>query len=664
MSYEFSLNRAGVRRILGAKREYPFARLSQSPKLLYKASLCRKEQINVFLLKLARGLAVACLYLLLKNAFAQQLPTPPNAPLYEPPNVRDLACDTWVGVDGLGRKLPTAADVHTPRHRFVGIFYFLTQGMLARYDAGGQATYDEPRDLYDNTQTILMAHGDPLSKPETWHVYGTYWWGEPAVGYFLADDPWVIRHNLQMLEEAGVDVVFFDVTNAVTYQPVYLQVMAVAEQMRLQGNPTPQFAFVTHARCGYTVTRLYNDFYSRNLFPDLWFYWQGKPLILGDSNATMDDGTPLDPKIRDFFTWRYSWAWDPGKDKWQWLDHYPQRWGWHTDPNVPEEMPVAVAEHPVSDIGRSFHGAPGQGGFEPPLNSQDVAADVNKGIYFQEQWDRALQVDPQFVFVTGWNEWTARAFPSPGPQMHFLGKPAPKGTLFFVDEYNEEFSRDIMPMKGGFGDDYYMQLVANIRRFKGVRPVPVAHGFHTIRLGNFAAWRSIQPEYLDFVGDTAHRDWQGWGKHYYIDSTGRNDIVLCRVACDAKNIYFYVQTREKLSPYTDPNWMQLLLDTHETPKTGWHGYDFVVNIRVLGATITTLKSLRSGKMWRIPYYAHGNELMVVVPRRLLGLTDLHTTTFDFHWVDNVPIGGDIVKFWYEGENAPDGRFNYRFIDKN
>ena len=27
------------------------------------------------------------------------------------------------------------------------------------------------------------------------------------------------------------------------------------------------------------------------------------------------------------------------------------------------------------------------------------------GINFQEQWDYALSVDPEIIFVTGWNEW-------------------------------------------------------------------------------------------------------------------------------------------------------------------------------------------------------------------------------------------------------------------
>jgi len=43
-----------------------------------------------------------------------------------------------------------------------------------------------------------------------------------------------------------------------------------------------------------------------------------------------------------------------------------------------------------------------------------------------------------------------------------------------VDAYNAEFNRDIEPMRGGSTDDLYYQLIANVRRFKGARPIPFA----------------------------------------------------------------------------------------------------------------------------------------------------------------------------------------------
>ena len=42
----------------------------------------------------------------------------------------------------------------------------------------------------------------------------THFWGEPLFGYYRTTDPYVLRKHAEMLADAGVDVVFFDCTNA------------------------------------------------------------------------------------------------------------------------------------------------------------------------------------------------------------------------------------------------------------------------------------------------------------------------------------------------------------------------------------------------------------------------------------------------------------------
>ena len=593
---------------------------------------------------------------------AQEAPAPANllpsvAPA--PAHMRDLQSDTWVGTDGLGRTLSAAGQARAARQgKFVGMFYFLVHGTKKFYSNPG--LYDNPAVVYDNTRILAQIAADPSRKAELYKNGGDYWWGEPAVGYFLSDDPWVTRHNLQMLQDAGVDVLFFDVTNAFTYPIAYMTVCHVAEQMRAQGLQTPQIAFLTNARGGYTVTELYNDFYSKGYYKDLWFQWDGKPLMLGKRDAKLDNSSPMRPEVQDFFTWRYSWAWNPGQGTWPWLDNYPQGFGWVKDPKTPEEAPVAVAGHPTTQIGRSDTGTA-----EPPVDPQTfLAPNVDKGVYFARQWKRALEIDPQMVFVTGWNEWYAGrgAFGGPTP---FAGHTAQAGDPLFVDNYNQEFSRDAMPMKGGHQDNYYMQLVEGIRRFKGVRPVPRAQGFKTIRLNApFSQWADVQPQYLDAVGDTQRRDWPGWANARYTNATGRNDITSAKAACDANAISFFVHANAPLTKYTGPHWMQLLIDADQNPRTGWHGYEFVVNSRVIDAGTTTLKRLSDGKAWPVKYRASGQDLMVTIPRALLGLANVKKTAFDFHWVDNCPVGtGDIADWWYNGDSAPDGRFNYRYINE-
>ena len=155
------------------------------------------------------------------------------------------------------------------------------------------------------------------------------------------------------------------------------------------------------------------------------------------------------------------------------------------------------------------------------------------GIYFQQRWDEALKANPQFLYINDWNEWTAGKYHARrGTDLPFMRR---KSTYFFVDQYNAEFNRCIQPMKGGYTDNYYMQMAQNIRRYKGVRPIPELRGLQPDQRSTEISptGRSVKVEYRDTVGDTFHRDYNGYGGLHYTNDSGRNDIVTCKVAVDA-----------------------------------------------------------------------------------------------------------------------------------
>ncbi len=556
---------------------------------------------------------------------------------------RDVRADTWVCTDALGRSLPLHDVVGQPRKdRTVGIFYFLWHGAH-----GTPGPYDNSKLISENPE-----------RPDYGPVGAFHWWGEPAIGYFRSDDPWVAQHNLRMLANAGIDVLLIDVTNGFTYHNELVTLCREARRIMALGGVVPQFAFVTHAATVRTVMDLYEFVYVPRRYSELWFHWDGKPLILGDVSAKDERGQPLKPEVQKFFTWRYSWAWDPGKDKWEWIDTYPQRFGWHTSPSLPEEAPASVASHPDNDIGRSWHP-----GGEPRLDSRFLAPDTRKGVNFGLQLERLLKIDPQFAFITGWNEWVAQRFVvAPGQQIQFMGQRLQAGQTFFVDNYNEEFSRDVQPMKGGYTDCYYLQLVAALRQFKGSRPLQTCRDYHNMKLDQpWTQWHGVEPVYLDAEGDVVHRDWSGWGNLHYRNHTGRNDLVEARVAANDTHLWFYIRTAAPITPYTDSDWMQLLLNTQPDNLNGWEGYDYAVNTAVPTPGITTLKRLEDGRVSEVPYRTQGCEMVIEIPRILVGVPVGLKFQFDFHWVDNVPIGGDINRFWTEGDSAPDGRFNYRYL---
>ena len=619
-------------------------------------------------------------------------------------------------------------------------------------------------------------------------------WGESWFGYYLSDDEAVLAKHAQMLTDAGVDVVVFDATNQLTY-PQSLQALCQTwSELRKRGNATPQITFLCPFGDPHKVVReLYNTLYSPKAYPDLWFRWEGKPLILADpelvreiqvigntsptpvelvpghtlgqsfhldrplesvaarvptwtetksavtlslrrdgprgeriasqrfenirdnewqtlrlakpasvgnyylelsspkrhvgwwsdaadsyqGGSALRDGAPSpgdrslrtttidkdDERLLDFFTFRSPqpdmFAGPRGPGDWGWLEVYPQH-GFYKTPGRTEEVTVGVAQNadkgklsvftnPHSQ-GRSFHD-----GREPEPAGQDFA-----GRNFAEQWNRALELDPSLVFITGWNEWVAGRFNRQSMSL------AGAGPVTFVDTFSREYSRDIEPMKGGHEDNYYYQMVSNIRRFKGVRALPPI-SMQPIQIdGNFADWASVEPEFRDDIGDPVRREHAGWTPtSRYINQTGRNDIVAAKVACDDTNIYFYVRTREPLTPSTDPNWMLLFLDCDRNPTNGWLGYDYLVGQSSTKSQKMVLeKHEGSGYHWgqprEITLRVAKNEMELSIPRTTLRISAL-PATIDFKWADNIQQTGEASDFTLNGDAAPNDRFNYRAV---
>ncbi|MGC9326263.1 MAG: hypothetical protein ACP5I1_01385, partial [Candidatus Hinthialibacter sp.] len=234
----------------------------------------------------------------------------------------------------------------------------------------------------------------------------------------------------------------------------------------------------------------------------------------------------------------------------------------------------------------------------------------------------------------------------------------------FVDQYTQEYSRDCEPMLGGHSDNYYYQLASWIRRFKGVRKPPAASRSYSIQIdGSFDDWNEVKPEFRDTIGDVAHRDHKGYGDLVYQNDTGRNDIVICKAAYDEENLYFFAQTREKITPRTDPYWMLLFLDADQDATSGWLGYDFVANLETISERESTLKTWQN-RSWataaKIPFRVNGNGMELAIPRRWIG-REKGNPSLDFHWADNIQSFKGVSELGVNGDSAPNRRWNYRFI---
>lgn len=688
---------------------------------------------------------------------------------------RDTFPDTWVATDALGRKLPCIAEVGPPRaDRTVGIFYFLWLGEHIR---GGP---------FDVTK-ILAQDPDAMRKPDSplWGpLHAPHHWGESLFGYYLTDDEGVLRKHAQMLADAGVDVVIFDVTNQITYPRWYRALLRVWGEMRAAGNRTPQVAFLTPFWSPRKVVHeLWRDLYAPGLSNHLWFRWEGKPLILADPdlidareehgkqnaattippgqtlgqrftaekpfrsvggrfatyhtrNAAVTlklfrDGSTNGPlarrhftnvadnawltltldapqppgtyilqasdaaghigwwshsddvqprgqalthgqpvtgdrtlqlglldeeatRIREFFTFRkpqpdyFQGPTQP--DTWSWLEVHPQH-VFRNSHGEKEQMSVGVAQNAVKGRlgsmsepgahGRSFHG----GATDPRPDA------VLHGFNFVEQWERALKEDPRFIFVTGWNEWIAGRF------AEFNGVKLP---VMFVDQFDQEHSRDIEPMTGGHGDNYYYQLASYVRRYKGARPLPAVKP-RPIRIdGKFDDWRAVEPEFRDTLGDPMRRQHRGWdAKVTYTNDTGRNDLIAAKVSFDKRCVYFHARTHKPITPPSGTNWMLLFLDTDANTQTGWLGYDFVVNRLAPGSVERNVGgAFHWQHVGKAGLRVANDQLELSLPWAAL-ILKAPPAQFDFKWADNCITAGNWTDFTLNGDAAPNDRFNYR-----
>ncbi len=573
--------------------------------------------------------------------------------------------DQWVATDALGRKLSEYNQAgKEKKDKFVAMFYWT-------WHQGNDDTTYHIKNITEIVREYPLAMKDYNHPAWGDKQPGFFFWEQPLLGYYKTTDPWVLRKHAEMLADAKVDAVFFDCTNgSITWEDSYETLLKTWDQAQKDGVNVPKIAFmlpfgaVPHSLV--SLRQLYRDVYKSGRYQSLWFVWKGKPCIMAYPDKLTD--SEEDREIAEFFTFR------PGQpdyvngptrnDQWGWLENYPQH-GYVKDANGQfEQVTVGIAQNAAPETnghcsafnlpgsqGRSFSK---KNGFDPRIDGYLY------GWNFQEQWERAFELDPELVFITGWNEYIAGQWL---PKDGWTGDP-----FSFVDQFDWEHSRDIEPNKGwgDKGDVYYLQLIDEVRKFKGMTPPEKVSEPKTIKPGKANEWDNVTPYYKHYKGNTFHRDHRGRYDQYYKNNTGRNDITGAKVARDNKNIYFYVETADMLTSATDRNWMMLFIDVDRDKSTGWNGYDFIVN-RVSPAGKKAIIEKNVGNRWEwekadeAAFVTTNNKLEIEVSRSVLSLVN-KAVDIEFKWNDNMQENGNIMDFYVNGDTAPGGRFNFVYCE--
>ncbi len=520
----------------------------------------------------------------------------------------------------------------TGKKKDVGIFYFV---WLGQHPGQQKGIYDISKLLKEAPEDLWAApEGTPKSPAGQFHF-----WGEPLYGYYDSRDPWVVTRHVELLMNAGIDYLMFDTTNAVVYPESISVVLNVLKKFASQGFDVPKVAFYTNSASGRSVQMIYDNFVKSGEWDGLFYSPKGKPMVVGltKKNKSSDQGTNPDyisDELQEIFDVRESqWPnapYDENAFPWMSWDN-PQRL--HNG-----VISVSVSQHSVETVTFSDTTTCRGRGWDAKTH-KEIKEDFRNGRNFRNQWqtvfDNIDRIDN--VFVTGWNEWIA---------LKLLNG---KKEAIFVDLFNEEFSRDAEMMRGGYGDNFYMLLAENVRRYKGDCGVSAQKG----------------KVFRDFEGDALVRDFKNFdGSGRYIDSSARNDIVEITVSESAAAVTFEVRTASDVIPYAqgDLNWMNILVKTDDSSDKAFE-YDYVINRYPTVNGVTTVERIcadgRKVLSGKATYSVSGDILRVTVPFGALGLEsgDVH---FGFKVADNVADPDDIMEYYVSGDSAPIGRLSFDY----
>lgn len=559
------------------------------------------------------------------------------------------------GKDALGREITPMFGERTDYKRTVGIFYSVWLGQHREsqsdiYDVEELLSTEEGRQKLFN----LTGGGTPVGE--------FHFSSKPLYGYYNMRDPWVVNKHVELLTACGIDYLCIDTTNSAIYRNAVKVLLDTLKTFREQGFNTPKVMFYTNSGSGSTVKQLYNAFFRTDEYKNIWWSPNGKPMIVGiaDKNQFASDQVYFSPSYNDYISEDMKEVFDVAESQWPncllnleygfpWMSwQYPQEI--HTGRST---ISVSVAQHSPQTIYYSDRHNFSSRGFDHRTGV--LHNDWERGQNFQSQWDTAL-VNRNIltnVLVTGWNEWMAI-------------KSNVNGRLGLVDAYNEEYSRDCEMSAGKYGDNFYMQLVNNVRKFKYTdKTADFIFPKTTIDITDrsLAQWNTVRAAYKDFSGEVIERNFSdAVEKNVYVDNSNRNDITDIKIAHNDEFVYFFVKTKDDITAYDGgENWMNILINTGGA--SNFEGFDYIINRSPDSGGKTSVEKSIGGYSWQnvgsADIRVYGNVMLVKIARSSLNLTG-NKCSFRFKVADNVRHPNDIMDYYVSGESVPLGRLCYAY----
>jgi len=611
------------------------------------------------------------------------------------------------GVDMFGRVIEPVSGFDESKD--VGIFYFVwtttASDATGTMDVGQNSSTNPTGSVRNITEIINAGNINELfsttSTISPMNVY--HYWGKPLYGYYESSEVFVIRRHIELLTSAGIDFIIIDTTNGLTYDTVVTQLLNQWKIYQSAGWDVPKIAFYTNTSAATTMTYLYNKYYTGTTYKDLWYAPEGKPLMIGTTSVSDTMTSALD--IRNSY-WPQAGMYGSLSSS----DYYGWPWiEWVFKPyNHNGVVSVSVAQHPngrfsdneynptytgsTPNWGRGANNFTGSNYYKATSfdrnNGNDATVSGAKSFWrgqnIQHQWQNAVSQGASTIFVTGWNEWIAMKHTYSGSK------------IAYVDCFNTEYSRDIEPVTGEYGDSYYMQLIKNIRDYKGLTGRMSRSVSKTIDItAGESEWTNVTNIYRSIKGLGTNAKYNRAGAPVATDSTMaetgtvysttvRNALLSAQVTHDSEYLYFriatygniYTKSSSSQSYFTDGKVFNILIGIGDVELTGWEGYEYVINRDNVTITNATANGVGNGTSSVCPlntdgtsgtasgtaeYVVDGKCINVKIPLSALGITD--TAQVDgiyFKVADCIGDYTDISDYYVDGASLPLGRLSYYY----
>lgn len=354
---------------------------------------------------------------------------------------------------------------------------------------------------------LVALEWEPWFTPEniTWQTGQ----GQPVVGYYDSFNLDVLRQHCIWMVEAGVNILIVDWTNNLwgkehwSEREPYVDDLARATEATLEaynnlakeGIPVPKLVLLPGLINGPKTTMtaineqqrfVYDSWVAPGKYKDLWFEYEGKPLIITFCGAGPDYLKNEEPADESQWTIRYMASQMQMNDfakkgYWSWMDG-------SIDP-IPTINHKGEVE--ALTVTPAFFN---DGGWLAPTARGRLGGSTFIGTFKQ-----ALRTPPRFLVINQWNE--------------FSGQPEGAGYGLahdcYLDCYNIPFSNDIEPTsltspayrsEFGYGYFYLNLMAALIDLYRQGTPTSTVMSF-------------VSPDYRDSTcGDTLEVRWTSIGK--------------------------------------------------------------------------------------------------------------------------------------------------------